>query len=180
MNTKPAEKKRDRALYARLVESYQADRVSVFVDFDRLNHPRSPIWNPWENVVPLLLLLVGSLAIMFTVDLLLGTAVMVLGVFLYLFMIRPWISQRVYRRAIEAAMDNLHNWNILWKQGGLVITLNYMSKTRCVSPDGDWRAFVTRYLPEMEIEGLDAYNAFKQPTAGGGDKDIKNLGEVNM
>lgn len=180
MNTKPAEKKRDRALYARLVESYQADRVSVFVDFDRLNHPRSPIWNPWENVVPLLLLLVGSLAIMFTVDLLLGTAVMVLGVFLYLFMIRPWISQRVYRRAIEAAMDNLHNWNILWKQGGLVITLNYMSKTRCVSPDGDWRAFVTRYLPEMEIEGLDAYNAFKQPTSGGAEKDIKNLGEVNM
>ena len=180
MNTKPAEKKRDRALYARLVESYQADRISVFVDFDRLNHPRSPIWNPWENVVPLLLTLVASITIMFTIDLLLGTAVMVLGVFLYLFIIRPWISQRVYRRALEAAMDNLHNWNILWKQGGLVITLNYMNKTRCVSPDGDWRAFVTRYLPEMEMEGLDMYNAFNQPGRENADKDIKNLGEVNM
>jgi len=43
----------------------------------------------------------------------------------------------------------------------LVITLNYMNKTRCVAPDGDWRAFVTRYLPEMELEGVDSYNAFQ-------------------
>jgi hypothetical protein len=31
-----------------------------------------------------------------------------------------------------------------------------------VAPDGDWRAFVTRYLPEMELEGVEAYNAFNQ------------------
>jgi len=67
----------------------------------------------------------------------------------------------VYRRAIDAATDNLHNWNILWKLGGLVLTLNYNSKTRCVSPDGDWRAFVTRYLPEMDIEGTDTYAEFR-------------------
>ncbi|MBL8643121.1 MAG: hypothetical protein JNK21_04240 [Rhodospirillaceae bacterium] len=184
MNTpKATERKRDRALYARLVESYQADRVGVFVDFDRLNHPKSPIWSPWENVAPLLILLIGSITVMFTVDLLLGTAIMVLGVFIYLFMIRPWISQRVYRRAIEAAMDNLHNWNILWKLGGLVITLNYMNKTRCVSPDGDWKAFVTRYLPEMEMEGLDAYNSFNQQVRDPGakdDKDVRTLGDANL
>ncbi len=179
MNTKPpSEKKRDRALYARLVESYQADRIGVFVDFDRLNHPKSPIWSPWENVAPLLFLLGGSLTIMFLVDLLLGTAVMVLGVFMYLFLIRPWISQRVYRRSLEAAMDNLHNWNVLWRLGGLVITLNYMNKTRCVSPDGDWRAFVTRYLPEMEMEGLDAYNSFNN-TPKTEEKDVRVL-DANM
>lgn len=176
----PSEKKRDRALYARLVESYQADRIGVFVDFDRLNHPKSPIWSPWENVAPLLVLLIGSMTVMFTVDLLLGTAIMVLGVFIYLFLIRPWISQRVYRRAIEAAMDNLHNWNILWRLGGLVITLNYMNKTRCVSPDGDWRAFVTRYLPEMEMEGLDAYNAFNAQARQADDKEIRTLDGANM
>jgi hypothetical protein len=183
-DSKPSEKKRDRALYARLVESYQADRVGVFVDFDRLNHPRSPIWNAWENTVPLLAMLVASLAVMFAVDLLLGTAVMVLSVFFYLFVIRPWISQRVYRRAIDAAMDNLHNWNILWRLGGLVVTLNYMNKTRCVSPEGDWKAFVTRYLPEMEMEGVEAYNAFRSD-AGDGDKsksagEPKTIGDVDM
>ena len=47
---KPGEKKRDRALYARLVESYQADRIGIFIDFDRLNHPKSPVWDPWENI----------------------------------------------------------------------------------------------------------------------------------
>lgn len=179
---KSQERKRDRALYARLVESYQADRVGIFIDFDRLNHPKSPIWNPWENVAPLLILLIGSMTIMFAFDLLLGTALMVVGVFFYLFVVRPWIAQRVYRRAIDAATDNLHNWGILWKLGGLVVTLNYMNKTRCVSPDGDWRAFVTRYLPEMEMEGIEIYNAFNQsPEAEDKElRNVKSLGEVNM
>lgn len=163
---KPGEKKRDRALYARLIESYHADRVSIFVDFDRLNHPRSPVWNPWENIGPLLLILIVSLTLMFFVHLLLGTAAMVLGVIFYLFALRPWIAQRVYRRAIDAATENLHNWNLLWRIGGLVLTLNYMNKTRCVAPDGDWRSFVTRYLPEMELEGVDNYNAFQSVQRG--------------
>ena len=178
---KTGEKKRDRALYARLVESYQADRVSIFVDFDRLNHPRSPVWSPWENIGPLLIILVGSLALMFFINLLLGTATMVLGVLFYLFVMRPWIAQRVYRRSIEAATENLHNWNLLWKLGGLVITLNYMNKARCVAPDGDWRAFVTRYLPEMELEGVEAYNNFKRmgrPEKE--DKEAARLQDLNM
>src|ERR1043165_1844574 len=98
--SKGTEKKRDRALYARLIESYQADRIGIFVDFDRLNHPKSPVWNPWENIAPLLIVLLGSMGIMFFINLLLGTASMVLGVFFYLFVVRPWISQRLYRRAI--------------------------------------------------------------------------------
>lgn len=167
------EKKRDRALYARLVESYHADRVGIFVDFDRLNTPRSPLWSPWENVAPLLIVFVGSIGLMFLVDLILGTAVMVLGVFFYLFVVRPWIAQRVYRRAIAAATENLHNWNLLWKLGGLVLTLNFMNKTRCVSPDGDWRAFVTRYLPEMELEGVDAYHAFNRMGRGEDPEDAR-------
>jgi hypothetical protein len=180
MNVKPGERKRDRALYARLVESYQADRIGIFVDFDRLNHPKSPVWDPWENVGPLLLILTGSLAIMFFVHLMLGTAAMVLGVFFYLFVVRPWIAQRVYRRALDAAIDNLHNWNLLWKRGGLVIALNYMNKTRCVSPDGDWRAFVTRYLPEMEMEGVEVYNEFNKPRAEDEDKDPLRPKELDL
>ena len=160
MSTK-GEKRRDMALYGRLIESYQADRISVFIDFDRLNTPKSPVFSPWENVAPLLIILLLATGAMVLLDLLLGTLAMVLGVIIYLFLVRPWISQRVYRRAIDAATDNLHNWNVLWKLGGLVLTLNYMSKTRCVSPDGDWRAFVTRYLPEMDIEGADVYSEFK-------------------
>ena len=120
------------------------------------------------NIGPLLIILIGSLAVMFFM-MLVGIAVMVLGVLFYLFIMRPWIAQRVYRRSIEAATENLHNWNLLWKMGGLVITLNYMNKTRCVAPDGDWRAFVTRYLPEMELEGVEAYNNFKRMDKPAGD-----------
>ena len=175
------EKKRDRALYARLVESYHADRISIFVDFDRLNAPRSPVWSPWENIAPLLIILIGSMSLMFFVHLMIGTLTMLLGVLFYLFVMRPWIAQRVYRRSIEAATENLHNWNLLWKLGGLVITLNYMNKTRCVAPDGDWRAFVTRYLPEMELEGVEAYQNFQRmERPSNEDKEAARLKDINM
>ena len=177
---KAGERKRDRALYQRLMESYRADRVGIFVDFDRLNNPKSPVWNPWENVGPLLIVFIGSLAVMFLLNLLLGTALMVAGIFIYLLVLRPWVSQRVYRRAIEAATDNLHNWNILWKLGGLVVTLNYMNKTRCVSPDGDWRAFVTRYLPEMEVEGLDSLHQFNDENRMAGEKETSRIADAEM
>ena len=173
--SKAGERKRDRALYMRLVESYQADRIGIFVDFDRLNHPKSPVWNPWENIGPLLVILTGSLALMVFVHLMVGIAAMVLGVLFYLFIMRPWIAQRVYRRAIDAATENLHNWNLLWKHGGLVITLNFMNKTRCVAPDGDWRAFVTRYLPEMELEGVEAYQQFNR--MGRGEEELDKDGK---
>ncbi|NKB43203.1 MAG: hypothetical protein GKS03_02875 [Alphaproteobacteria bacterium] len=173
-------KRKDRALYGRLMESYQADRVSIFIDFDRLNAPRSPVFSPWENVAPLLIILLLAMAVMLLIDLLIGTLAMLLGVISYLFLVRPWVSQRVYRRAIDAATDNLHNWNILWKLGGLVLTLNYMSKTRCVSPDGDWRAFVTRYLPEMDIEGTDVYADFKKSPDEGTLKGITRDDNIDM
>jgi hypothetical protein len=131
------EKRRDRALYGRLIESYQADRISIFIDFDRLNASKSPVFSPWGNVAPLLIILLLATGAMVLLDLLLSTLAIALGVLVYLFLVRSWISQRVYRRAIDAATDNLHNWSVLWKLGGLVLTLNYMSKTRCVSPDGD-------------------------------------------
>ncbi|MEQ8507985.1 MAG: hypothetical protein RIF37_03510 [Rhodospirillaceae bacterium] len=180
MAGKPENKRRDRALYGRLMESYQADRISIFIDFDRLNTPRSPVFSPWENVAPLLILLLLSMAVMLLIDLLVGTLAMLLGVLTYLFLVRPWVSQRVYRRAIDAATDNLHNWNILWKLGGLVLTLNYMSKTRCVSPDGDWRAFVTRYLPEMDVEGVEAYAEFKDPPTEGSLKGVIREDNIDM
>jgi hypothetical protein len=117
---------------------------------------------------------------MFTLNVLLGTALMVVGLFAYLLVIRPWIAQRVYRRTLDAATDNLHNWNILWKLGGLVVTLNYMNKTRCVSPDGDWRAFVARYLPEAEVDGLESLEQFTQTNKGTGEGETARIADVNM
>ena len=56
-----------------------------------------------------------------------------------------------------------------------------MNKTRCVAPDGDWRAFVTRYLPEMELEGVEAYNNFKRmDKPQQEDREAARLQDLNM
>ena len=131
------EKRRDRALYGRLIESYQADRISVFIDLDHLNAPKSPVFGPCENGAPMPIIILLVTGAMVLLVLLLRTLAMALGVLVYLFLVYSWISKRAYRRAIDAATDNLHNWNVLWKLGDLALTLNYMPKTRYVSPGGD-------------------------------------------
>jgi len=57
------------------------------------------------------------MAVMLLIDLLTGTLEVRLGVISYLFLVSAWLSQRVYRRAVDAAKDNLDNWNILSKFG---------------------------------------------------------------
>ena len=50
----------------------------------------------------------------------------------------------------------------------------------CVSPDGDWRAFVTRYLPEMEMDGTEVYNAFNRPRGEEDDAEISKLKQLDL
>lgn len=61
-----------------------------------------------------------------------------------------------------------------------MVTLNYMNKTRCVSPDGDWRAFVTRYLPEAEVEGLESLEQFTEHAKQSSAQDGARITDVEM
>jgi hypothetical protein len=83
------EKRRDRALYGRLIESYQADRISIFIDFDHLNAPKSPVFGPCENGAPLPIIILLVTGAMVLLDLLLRTLTMALGVLVYLFWSTP-------------------------------------------------------------------------------------------
>ena len=138
---------RDRTLFAALIKSLKADLIVVSVSPGRLNDPGSPVWDPGENLAPLLGLFTVVFALIFVVNLIAGVTATVLCALLYVVFVRPWILDRVSKRAREAALMNLPNWELLWKKGGLIVALKGASRARCVAPSGDWRAFVHRHLP---------------------------------
>jgi hypothetical protein len=168
MNSKVEDKRsrqspKDRKLYAALLAGAKARTLTITVNAEHINRPGSPTWDPGENIAPLLGLLFISTVMIFAINLMVGIAVIVLGIILYVLLIRPWILNRVSARTLAAALDNFHNWNLLWRKGGLTIEVAGSDGPQCLSPLGDWRAFIAQRMPDVKIDGEENFAAFSQP-----------------
>jgi len=147
---------KDRALFTSLVRAHKARTVAILVRAARLNQPGSPLWDPIDNIAPLLALLLVAALTVAVANVLAATAVTVLGILLYVILIRPFILRVVQERALESAVGHLHNWELLWKQGGLVLRTAAAAGAVCASPTGDWRAFVQQNIPMVAVDGTDS------------------------
>lgn len=147
--------KEEQNLYDRLKAAHERNLITVYTDFSRLNAPESPVFNPWEAVGPLLALLMFSLFILLTGGLIAGTVALVLAVLLFAVGIRPWIEHQVRHRAIVWLVRDVKTFQILWAYGGIGISLADQPQTVCAAPDGNWRNFVRRYLPDTDLSPVD-------------------------
>jgi hypothetical protein len=152
---------KDRALFTSLVRAHKAQTVAILVRAARLNQPGSPLWDPIDNIAPLLSILLVAALVAAVVNVLAAAAVMVLGILLYAILIRPFILRVVQDRAIESAVGHLHNWELLWKQGGLILKTAAANGAVCLSPAGDWRAFVQQNIAMVALDGTDSHISFQ-------------------
>lgn len=140
--------KRDVVLHERLQEAYDEGRLIVHTDFMRLNRTDSPVFSPWMNTVPLLVMLSIALVVLLWVGLLAGTVALIFAVLLYVLAVRPWTAQTVHRRAVALMMRDTASWMRMWAHGGIILQLAADRRVGCIAPDGDWRAFCSRYFME--------------------------------
>ena len=61
---------------------------------------------------------------------------------------RPWTAQTVHKRAVAVMMSDAGSWMRMWAFGGIVLQLAANPRIGCAAPDGDWRAFTSRYFAE--------------------------------
>ena len=66
-----------------LQQALTEEKAFIRIDFKRLNRYNSPFFNPWENLLPLIAVVLISFAIMFTDNLIIGLSVLVFLIFLY-------------------------------------------------------------------------------------------------
>ncbi len=145
---RPKPNKRDVVLHERLQEAYDEGRLIVHTDYMRLNRTDSPVFSPWINVVPLLTMLLLALVLLFLAGLLVGTVALVFAVLIYVLIVRPWTAQTVHKRAVAVMMSDAGSWMRMWAFGGIVLQLAANPRIGCAAPDGDWRAFTSRYFAE--------------------------------
>jgi hypothetical protein len=120
-------------------------KIDIDVDPRRLNHIDSPVaseadGNVWVYgavaIAALLLWWKGPVP---------AVAVIAVGALLYLTLGRAYVHRRIERRVREKALNNLDVWRKLWRFPGL--RLKATGTAECLSPDGNWMAFVRTAMP---------------------------------
>ncbi len=138
-----------------LKQAYAVGKIVFFTDSRVLARPGSPLYSVLEVFVPPLVLMAGSLTLLFAFGLLEWIIALVLILAYQLYGAPQIVNWRVHRRAIDAILRNPHNLQVLWAMGGLAIGLKDWPEQSCVSPQGDWRAFCAEFLIVPEAAEQD-------------------------
>lgn len=146
---------RDRQLHEKLQAAFHRDLISVYTNFDQLQSPKSPIFDPWLAVGPLLGLLLISMVLLLAGGLVIGTMAMMVAVVSYIMLIRPWLESVFRQRATDAMVGDLHSFLMVWEYGGVGLSLVGRPETMVAAPGGSWRGFVLRHLPDAESSAVD-------------------------
>lgn len=151
----------EQAYHERLRAASERNIITFHSDFDHLNRPSSPVFDPWESVGPLLGLLIISVTVMLFGGLIPGVVILVISVILYVVGIRPWVATRLHKRVVVMALHGPRHFQALWDFGGVAITLTDRPQYGVSAPKGNWRMFIKRSLP-----GGGAYTAMDEELAG--------------
>lgn len=130
----------DDALHQALHDAHRGKQLDIFTDFHRLNHIGSPVFNAWDNIVPLLGMLFASLMLMVFQGMALGILAMGLSVLAHFVLVRHWIEHRLHMRTLAMMFHSPYNWDVLWGIGGIAMVLREAA-TPCVAPQDDWRRY---------------------------------------
>lgn len=147
----PEVKSADRETHDRLRSAVERNVVTIYTDPARLNTVGSPVFDPWENTLPLLAGLLLSLFLLVGVDMIIGVIALLVVVALYLFAARPWVVANVRHRATLMTLRDAETLDTLWAFGGLALTRTDQPAVGALAPTGNWRLFVRRHLPEVAL-----------------------------
>lgn len=139
----------DQLIFQGLQKALVENKAFVKINFRHLNRRGSPFFNPWENILPLLVMLILSLIVMVIDTLVMGTILLTVFSLIYALMF-PYLMEPIMKnRVMKRIVPRIEKFLVAWRHGGLVLILTADPHFYCVSPWGDWRAFVKTYFSDL-------------------------------
>ena len=148
--------KKDLLIYKALNKAIENDNLRIYLDYSRINRPTSPVYDPWECLLPILLPLLIGLFLLVVVHPFLGLVIMVGGIFAYTSYFRKKLHRNLINRTKTLITRNYRSLEDLWTFGGIVFVNNDNRKVGCVAPEGDWKEFVVRNFSEYMVDKKQA------------------------
>jgi len=151
--------KQDNLVYKALLKAIDADKLRIYLDYGKINRPGSPVYDPWECLLPILLPTVIGLLLILSVNIIFGLIFIVAMIFAYTNYFKKKLYKNIIDRTKKYIQESLMHLEDLWNFGGIVFVNAENKKFGCVSPDGDWKDFVvlnfSTYMTAKEEEKKD-------------------------
>ncbi len=142
----------DEMAYKALQKAVAEDKVHICLIESRINRPSSPIYNPWETLLPILIPVLAGLALILLIGPLFGLTFMIAAILVSASFVKKHYDKRLLERCRFYMLSGYENCCRLWDFGGIVLINNEDRKTACTAPEGDWKEFIIRHFADLLIE----------------------------
>ena len=152
MVTKKVKNRADELIFHALKKAVEEGKIHICLINSRINKPSSPVYNPWEVLLPILVPVLIGLILILAVGPLFGLFFMVGLIMVSSTLVKKKLDNLLLDRSKAFLLSNFDNCNKLWDFGGVVLVNAENKNLGCVSPDADWKEFVIRNFSDLMIE----------------------------
>ena len=145
----PKPNKANLLIYKALSRAMEQDLLRIYLDTSKLNRPNSPVYNPWENLLPLLIPTLIGLILIVTVSSFFGLAFIIGMILVYTYYFKRMIDKRLLLRTKQYIATDYTHCDELWQYGGLVLATAADKKVGCIAPSGDWKEFIVQNFADL-------------------------------
>ncbi len=154
--------KADKLVFKALQRAINDNRLHLCLINSKINIPSSPVYNPWEVLLPALIPVLLGLILIWAAGILWGLAFMIAGIMLSSNLVKKKMEQRLFERSKDFFTSSYENCAKLWELGGIVL-LNAEDKQKsCVSPEGNWQEFVILNYADLMTDKKEEVTAEKE------------------
>jgi hypothetical protein len=144
--------KADLLVFKALQRAVAEDKIHLYLIHSKINVPSSPVYNPWEVVLPILVPVLLGLVLIGLVGVFVGFAVMIAGIMLSANFIKKNMDQKLFDRTKNMLIADYDSCENLWNFGGIVLVKAEDTKQGCVAPEGSWKEFVILNFADLMTE----------------------------
>lgn len=142
----------DSLTFKALQKAVAQDKLRLYLDYTKINRSGSPVYNPWECLLPILIPILIGLILIISVGVIFGLFFIVAMTMVYSTKIKKKLHRIMIERTKNYMVSSYDNCEKLWKFGGIVLVNAENKKLGCVSPDGDWKEFVILNFSDLMLD----------------------------
>ncbi len=157
--------KADALVFKALQRAITEDKLNICLISSKINVVGSPVYNPWENLFPILLPVLFGLLLIGLVGILIGLAVMSAGIMLSSNLVKKKLEQRLFDRTKTLFLSDYKSCCELWDFGGLILVKSDDKKYGCIAPEGNWKEFVVLHFADLMTDGKKAEESVDEKVA---------------
>ena len=156
--------RQDELVFKALKKAYLSGKIEILTDMGILNRYGSPVYNPWQNIMPIVVLSLLGLAVIFCMNVFYGLITIIIGFFVQQIYVRTVVEKIVRDKVLDIMFRNMGNFQYIWQMKVITIVMKDNSNVGCKAKDnGDLKTFVALNLSDDMLDKTSDENLKMPP-----------------